>query len=62
MQKHPEADLFIYNYTRNAEYNKVWNEVTLQTRGLILDSEMNIVALPLRKIFNDFETKEEKHT
>lgn len=58
MQKHPEADLFIYNYTRNAEYNKVWNEVTLQTRGLILDSEMNIVALPLKKFFNDFETKE----
>ncbi len=52
VQKHPNAELFIYNYTRSANFEKVWNEVTLLTRGLILDSEMNIVARPFPKFFN----------
>lgn len=52
VQKHPEADLFIYNYTPKVQYEKLWNEITLQTRGLILDAEMNVVAKPFRKFFN----------
>lgn len=52
VQKHPTADLFIYNYTPKVQYYKLWNEITLQTRGLILDAEMNIVARPFRKFFN----------
>ncbi len=51
-QKHPNADLFIYNYSQKVQYDKLWNEVTMQTRGLILDSEMNIIAKPFRKFFN----------
>lgn len=50
--KHPTADLYIYNYTAKAQYDKVWNEVTLQCRGLILDGEGNVVARPFRKFFN----------
>jgi hypothetical protein len=52
VQKHPDAELYIYNYTRSANFEKVWNEVTLLTRGLILDAEYNIVARPFVKFFN----------
>lgn len=52
VQKHPEADLFIYNYSPKVQYEKLWNEVTLKTRGLILDAKMNYVARPFEKFFN----------
>ena len=52
VQKHPEADLFIYNYSSIVQYEKIWNEITLNTRGLILDSDMNIIARPFGKFFN----------
>ncbi|MEY4928172.1 MAG: hypothetical protein RI894_2610, partial [Bacteroidota bacterium] len=52
VQKHAAADLYIYNYTQSTQYERVWNEVTLQTRGLILDGDMNIVARPFVKFFN----------
>ena len=34
VQKHPNADLFIYNYSPKVQYEKLWNEVTLKTREL----------------------------
>jgi len=52
VQKHPHADLFIYNYTAKAQYSNTWNEMTLQCRGLILDAALNIVARPFKKFFN----------
>jgi RNA ligase len=52
VQKHPDADLFIYNYTAKAQYDRVWNEITLQSRGLILDAAFNIAARPFTKFFN----------
>lgn len=52
VQKHPSKDLYIFNYSKSAQYEKVWNEVTLQCRGLILDKEWNIVARPFLKFFN----------
>lgn len=52
VQKHPEAELFIYNYTPRVQYEKLWNPITLLTRGLILDSENNIVSRPFGKFFN----------
>lgn len=58
MQKHPSADLFIYNYSPKVQFDKLWNEVTLQTRGLILDKEMNVVAKPFGKFFNLEEISE----
>lgn len=56
--KHPTADLYIYNYTAKTQYDKIWNEVTLQCRGLILDGEGNVVARPFRKFFNLEEHEE----
>ena len=28
VNKHPTADLFIYNYTSSTQYEQMWNEVT----------------------------------
>lgn len=52
VQKHPQQELFIYNYTPKAQYEKVWNEITLTCRGLILDEHYNVVARPFIKFFN----------
>lgn len=52
VQKHPEADLFIYNYTQKAQFDRIWNDETLQCRGLILNAQGQIVQRPFRKFFN----------
>ena len=52
VHKHPEHDLYIYNYTQNAQFERIWNEVTLACRGLILDENENVVARPFPKFFN----------
>jgi RNA ligase len=51
-QKHPSENLFIYNYTQAAQYERVWNEVTLMCRGLIMDEQFHIIARPFTKFFN----------
>lgn len=51
-RKHPECDYYIYNYTAKAQYDRVWNEDTLNCRGLILDGKGNIIAKPFSKFFN----------
>jgi len=51
-QKHPTLDINVYNYTRKCMFDRVWNEVTLVCRGLILDSNYNLVSLPISKFFN----------
>lgn len=40
----------MYNYTAKAQYDKLWNEVTLQCRGLILDGDGNVVARPFSSL------------
>jgi len=52
VNKHPEHDLYIYNYTQNAQFERVWNEVTLACRGLILDGNDTVIARPFPKFFN----------
>lgn len=51
-RKHPKLNIFIYNYTNKLKYTKLWNEVTLQLRGLILDSQGNIIQRPFPKFFS----------
>lgn len=58
-RKHPTEELWIYNYTPSAAYGRVWNEVTLICRGLVLDAEYNIIARPFRKFFNVEELEPE---
>jgi len=52
VQKHPQGELYIYNYTPKAQFERVWNEVTLLCRGLILNDRGEVVARPFRKFFN----------
>lgn len=52
VQKHPTAELYIYNYSQSTQYEQLWNEVTLACRGLILDKNKEVVARPFTKFFN----------
>lgn len=54
-QQHPTENLFIYNYTNKAQYEKMWNDITLRCRGLIMDDKFNIIANPPPKFFNASE-------
>ena len=58
VQKHPEADLYIYNYTAQTQYEKLWDDITLSHRGLIKDGEGNVVARPFDKFMNMGEVSE----
>ncbi|MCV9926175.1 T4 RnlA family RNA ligase [Flavobacterium sp. LS1R49] len=52
VNKHPNYDLYIYNYTQSAQFERIWNDVTLSCRGLILDENFKVVARPFPKFFN----------
>ena len=52
VQKHPTADLYIYNYTPKAAWEKRWTPETRMCRGLILDGAGNVVQRPFSKFFN----------
>jgi len=58
-QTHPTLPLTIWNYSQTTQYEGKWDEVTLQCRGLVTDTDGNVVARPFKKFFN---MEEEKHT
>lgn len=49
---HPTEEIYIYNYTAKAQYERVWTPETLQCRGLILNAAGDAIARPLPKFFN----------
>lgn len=50
---HPFRNLTILNYTERCQYERgLWNEVTIQCRGIIHDGNGEIYARPFRKFFN----------
>lgn len=50
---HPDNnELWILNYTEKAAYDSVWNKVTLNCRGLIVNAFGDIIARPFPKFFN----------
>jgi len=51
-KKHPIYDIYILNYTKSCQMNKVWNDATMECRGMIVDAEWNIIARPFKKFFN----------
>jgi RNA ligase len=52
-QTHPTLPLTIWNYTEKVQYEGLWDEVTLQCRGLITeDTTGKILVRPFRKFFN----------
>lgn len=59
VQRHSNGRLFIYNYTAKAQYAQAWNEVTVNTRGLIVNTAGEIIARPFPKFFNLEEIEHE---
>lgn len=57
-QTHPALPLRILNYTEKAQYERAWDAVTLNCRGLIVNSDGEIVARPFAKFFNYSEHPE----
>jgi hypothetical protein len=56
-QVHPVLDLTIWNYTEKVQYESLWDEITLMCRGLVTNSNGDIVARPFKKFFNMEEGK-----
>jgi RNA ligase len=56
-QQHPTLPLTIWNYTEKVQYEELWDDITLQSRGLVTDDKGNIIARPFRKFFNLEEGK-----
>ena len=52
MQNHPTLPISIYNYSRECQYKGLWDDITMNCRGLILDIEGNVIAKPFPKFFN----------
>ena len=50
-RKHPTCDLWILNYTPQAQFDNEWNEATIMCRGLIVDANWNIIGRPFKKFF-----------
>lgn len=49
---HPYLDLRIINYTEKAQFDSTWNAVTIQCRGLIVNSANEVIARPFDKFMN----------
>lgn len=53
LQKHPSLPYCILNYTQSTMFNRQWNPVTRQCRGLIFDdTTKTVVARPFERFFN----------
>lgn len=57
-RKHPVYDLWILNYSSRAQTTWMWNEVTSNCRGLVIDAEGEIKARPFTKFFEMDQLKE----
>lgn len=51
-QTHPNLPLFIYKYTRSCQYGRLWDDITINMRGTVVDNKGNRVAATLPKFFN----------
>lgn len=52
-QIHPTLPLTIWNYTEKVQYESLWDEITVQCRGLITeDISGTILVRPFKKFFN----------
>lgn len=51
-QNHPVLPLTIWNYSQITQYQRYWDEITMQCRGLVTDNDGLIVARPFKKFFN----------
>lgn len=49
---HPTLPLRVLNYTQKAAFDRIWDEVTVQCRGLIVDNDNQIVSRCMPKFWN----------
>jgi len=54
---HPTLHLDIYNYSRECQFSSIWDDITLNMRGTVLDREGNVIAKSFPKFFNMEEHK-----
>jgi len=59
IQKHPCFDLWILNYSPRTQFERFWNPITLQCRGLIVDKDNKVIARGFSKFFNLEEVRED---
>ena len=52
INKHPEYDLWILNYSKEAQFSKAWDIYTMSCRGLVIDNGGTILARPFKKFLN----------
>jgi RNA ligase len=58
-QTHPTLDLTIWNYSPKVQYERLWDDITMQCRGLVTNSQGKVIARPFKKFFNYEEHKPE---
>lgn len=54
-QTHPSLPLSIYVYTEFTQYEKLWNSVTMECRGLVVDESGRPIVRCMPKFFNEDE-------
>lgn len=52
LRKSQRGDLLLFVYTEKTEFEKLWDKYTLMCRGLVVDTEGNVVSKTLGKFFN----------
>lgn len=57
-QDHPSLPLYIWNYSRTAQYDMIWDQITLNMRATVTDHDGNVVARSFEKFFNYEELSE----
>ena len=55
-----EYGLYIWNYTEKVQFENLWDDITIQCRGLITDTKGNIITKSFNKFFNLEEDKYNK--
>lgn len=56
--KHSEYDLWILNYTPKVQFEKLWDDLTLISRGLVINGNGEVIAQPFKKFFNYYEVND----
>lgn len=55
---HSKLPLIIWNYTKKTQYERLWDDITINCRGLVTDDKGNVIARSFPKFFNYGEIKD----
>lgn len=51
VEKHPNANLYIYGYFQDNDKPRIWDDISIHCRGMIVDGDGNIVEHPFKKFW-----------